>query len=633
MRPSVRGCTDSHPRFGAHTLYNTLLGSLPLFVSEAPGILLQRFLIIGIASLPLLIILISRWRTGRWIDIPHAYLNGAWQPVTQELPLEKHDVQKIEGATKPFTTTSIAFLLILALGSIYLFSRALPFTTWIPSITVTREQAEKIADAELKKRDITLTQNWRTLPSIVSPDNDNDLKEQYTFIWQKYGKEATKQLTGSYLAAPHWVVRYAQFGQNKETAAEEYQISVDGRGTVTRVKHVLPQNAPGERLTAEPARSTATAHRAAHFGIPSTALREVVAYSEELPQRRDWHFGFAQPLTFTHKDDADIARISISLAGKEIADARQSIELPEEWQRLKKREKALTDCFSIVHWLGWFLLLLTGALYALILFKRKQLHYKPFFIGAGLYAFFGLIALTLNSPQSIASFSTAKPFLLQLITFLALQSTKYLLESVIMGLFCAIIFSLYFTSAIPRCQQIGTGLFIGCIWTACLSAIQMYLYPSVPWFETYVYASASAPWFVLAHHYVTLYIRQTFYMLFLASVAQKSSWPGKLLSLAIAIFYFTPFHEVTINQWFVALLIMGSVMGVLYYAIIKADPRIAVWIPAVQVTVMLLKEIGVHGFIESLVGSIVAIACIWSLGYWLTRSLNSKKKELQKITD
>src|SRR5829696_2698761 len=68
------------PGIVLHIAFDVVWFALPLFVSRAPGILIDRTLVVVLALVPLWIVLWRRWQTGAWTELPPALLNGAWGP-------------------------------------------------------------------------------------------------------------------------------------------------------------------------------------------------------------------------------------------------------------------------------------------------------------------------------------------------------------------------------------------------------------------------------------------------------------------------------------------------------------------------------------------------------------------------
>src|SRR5918995_6940664 len=112
--------------------------------------------------------------------------------------------------------------------------------------------------------------------------------ETHEFVRTTAGHETYRQLLGTYLPGPRWRMRAARFEGDITARAEEWTVVVEGDGSVSRVRHTLPETAPGAALTEDQARTLAreTAHD--RFALDPAKLREVSTAPSKLPARTDW---------------------------------------------------------------------------------------------------------------------------------------------------------------------------------------------------------------------------------------------------------------------------------------------------------------------------------------------------------
>ncbi len=585
------------PVIVAHVIFDAVLFSLPLFVSDAPGMMLQRALVIIGCALPLLIVLISRLRTGRWLDMPAAFYNGAWQPVAATLPFEKPESNIIKGAREPFSKRDIASFMGLGALSLIAWGCWSSFNSMMPSLTITEVDAIQVASKTLQEKNITLDPSWQYMPSIFSPGENLDEAAQHLFAWQHHDKDSYKKILGTYLATPAWVVRIARFTGDLKERAEEFQIRVNNSGIV-RTTHILPQTAPGKKIDEQTARALALAFIAKTYHLSD--LHEVAAQSDALPNRIDWYFTFSQPAVLSENQESkNLARIAVVIAGDTVTDATRAIHIPEDWSRTQKKRKALTDCIATLRWFAWFMVIMLGALQGAILWRRGQLKIKRMLIGVGLYAACSLLIMVLNFPQTIATFSTAKPLVLQISSYFLLEGAKIIFESLIIGILAGVILSTKVISAISKYQKIIAGVAAGLFWSASMILIQAYVYPSYPWFPNLAGAGSYAPWLVFLWRFLVPFIKQTVYAEVLAYFASGSRNKA-ILALIISILLFTPYDAAAnLGQWLVAALIVGSMISTLYLFIVRAQPKTVPILTAVPFVLVLIKE----GIAHALPGS------------------------------
>ena len=218
------------PGIIAHTLYDIFLYSLPLFVAGSQGLWLSRCIIILFCAIPLLIVFASRLITKRWIEVPAAFLNGAWQPATEDTVLEQDRTTTVIGAAKPFTLRKL--LLILFVGCLSFISWALntSFTQLIPPLVTTKSEAQTISTHFLATKAPTFT-NYTLIPSTTFTD-DPQTAQQHRYVWQKFGKTYYKELLGTYLTPPLWKMRATRFSGDLQQRAEEYTLFINGRGKI-----------------------------------------------------------------------------------------------------------------------------------------------------------------------------------------------------------------------------------------------------------------------------------------------------------------------------------------------------------------------------------------------------------------
>ena len=136
----------------------------------------------------------------------------------------------------------------------------------------------------------------------------------------KPGATAYAKLIGNVLVPPHWEVRYARFEGDVAERAEEWRVTIDGRGEVRQIRHALPESRPGAHLARDDALALARKTVRERFGLDPSALKEVGAEEKQLPARVDWTFTFADPAAVVGADGE--ARIVVAVAGDEVVGVR-----------------------------------------------------------------------------------------------------------------------------------------------------------------------------------------------------------------------------------------------------------------------------------------------------------------------
>ena len=609
-----------------HVIFDAILFALPLFVSDAPGMLLQKVLVIAACALPLLFVLASRLRTGRWLEVPSALYNGAWRPVEADFKFEKSETNVIKGSPKPFSQKALACFMIIGLLSLTGCVFWDTFDYLAPSLTISRSQAVDGALQSLKDKNIDAS--WQIMPTVYSPLDDVQTAPQHVFIWQNYDQTTYKGLLGNYLAAPAWNVRIARFKGDLQHRAEEFQVLVNNSGIVRNV-HVLPQAAAGEKLDEKAARTQVLQFVKQKYGLE--ALHEVSAQSEVLPNRVDWHFAFSQPGILPETTERkDLARVGVTLAGDSVSNAAQSIHVPEEWTRLQKMRNSLVQCIATLRWFAWFIVLMLAAMQGALLWRRGQLRTKRMLIAMGIYALFSLIAMMLNFPQIIASFNTAQPFSLQLGSFSALTGAQIVIEALIIGILASSVVSTTVISGLPTYQKVIGGIVSGLAWAAAVRYIQAHVYPSSPTLPSFFGAAAYLPSVVCAWHFIGTFIKQTLYTQVLVYFAAGSRWKA-LCVLVVFLLLCTPYESTaSLGQWLIALLIIGATSSLVYYFIVRAEPKMVPILTAIPYILQLVDEATARAMPESPLASILAIVAIILLAFVMSRMGCKKDADLSK---
>ena len=171
------------PAIVLHFAFDVVWFALPLFVSEAPGVWVDQVLVVGLALIPLWVVLMARARAGRWRSVEASVLNRSWRRPERAVDEEVPSIP-IEAAKPVSGPSPLVRWLVLAGGLlgfiVWIF--ASKFSSDVPSLTVTRAQVESSARALLEKRGVKLESPWRLLSLVEVPFNEND-----RFVWREGG--------------------------------------------------------------------------------------------------------------------------------------------------------------------------------------------------------------------------------------------------------------------------------------------------------------------------------------------------------------------------------------------------------------------------------------------------------------
>jgi len=399
------------PAIVLHYAYDVVWMSLPLFVSSASGIWLNRTMVIILALVPLGVVLYARIKAGSWRELSGFLLNASWRPrgVSEEdqskdesEPLS--DLPAIVGGKdrRRYAWAAVGFAGLIAWLS---FTEFKPDA---PPVGVGRDSVERSALSELKSRGIALDGSWSSASTIVQPSGIDD-----SFVWREGGPSRYHQLMGEYLSPPLWRVRFMTFEGSISERAEEYRLFFNGTGELVRFTHVLPEKAEGAALEEPEARRLADSAVESMYGIDPESLGFVSSEPVKRDNRRDWIFVYSDSRNYDLESGE--ARIEASISGDEISDARRFVFVPEDWSRGERSRRMIRDIIKFGSYGILGVLLLAGVVWSIVFWSKRR-----YSAGAFLWSFLAFLSLNLLSMangwyQALSGFSTAQPYQNQLL--------------------------------------------------------------------------------------------------------------------------------------------------------------------------------------------------------------------------
>ncbi len=416
------------PAIVLHFSYDVVWFAMPLFVSTAPGIWLERCAVIVLTLVPAWIVLRGRWRGGRWAELSDRDRNTGWQPPrAQETAAEtlEQGPESMPGPTELPASRKrvIAIAGLLALG---LWVATADFGSDAPALGVRRDQAIGIAKHALSERNLDAS-GWRELATV-----QEGLDVADRFIWQSAGEDTYRTLLGSYLDSPRWKIRFARFdGDDVQERAEEFLVYVDTSTKAVRVRHQLPEVRSGQVLDQATARKIALATIREKGGLSADRLRKVSAEPVKLPNRQDWTFTFADPDPLLPEGET---RVSVEIAGEQVVDFYRGVHVPEDWLRTDRSHRTMRQIVQILSALVLVLIVIAGAVVAIVSWSRKQFSVPTFLAFAALVLCIQTFASWNSWQATAAAFSTAQPLGDQILTELGSAAVGALFLALLLGL-------------------------------------------------------------------------------------------------------------------------------------------------------------------------------------------------------
>ncbi|MYH49478.1 MAG: CPBP family intramembrane metalloprotease [Gammaproteobacteria bacterium] len=403
------------PTILSHFTYNLSLLSIPLFASSAPGILLDRVVVVAAGLAPLLIVVGARLKVGARAKAPEWAYNRAWKPPAAEEPDAEVESGAEAGAESPTPEVSSAARGFLARRKLVYALGVIGVSAWgagafsdaggAPRLTATRSEAIAVAVDTLERRGHAV-ESWTALAQVASGRGDAD---QYVF--DEAGAEVYESLLGTHLSGLRWIVRFVDFSADPEQRVEELHVHLDAAGEPLRLRHILPEARPGARLEEEDARVAALAAIQARYGMAPESMDEVGAVQTARPERTDWRFTFEDRAVLS--EFSGEARLTVLLAGDEIVDVTRFVNVPEEWELARRDGEALRNLLNLSAALVLVLGFAGACVLSVVTWARRGLDTR-LFVRAALLAAVALGLGQANSwPATEAIFSPAQPWGLQ----------------------------------------------------------------------------------------------------------------------------------------------------------------------------------------------------------------------------
>jgi hypothetical protein len=484
------------------------------------------------------------------------------------------------------------------------------FHSDVPAIVVSRSDAEQTARAALAAQGTQLDSSWTVLSRVSAQPSEED-----TFVWRRGGAKSYQVLLGSYLPPPHWVVRFARFQGDVAQRAEEYQVAIAGdSGRAYRIRHQLPEAAPGATLTEDQARGLALTTIERDFGVTEKDVSEISAEAKKLPARGDW--------SVEYKDNRDYGlpegepRLAVEIAGDRISDSSRYIHVPEEWERNERNRRNLPDIFGVAEMVMMIGIVVTGMIVAAIRWSRGQgFSTRALRWIGGAVLLVAFVGIANNWKTTTSTLLTAQPYAIQAGMALVVGVISAIVLAGAFGLasgFLAVEYSRVFGDT----NFISIGISLGFIiagFRALATALTPLLEPKWPDFSA---AGDSVPLIAAALNpftaFVTLLLIMSLLFLLIQYVTHRWKFhraTGVVLFLVMGLLLEARTIE-TISSWLAGGALLAAALLTVYVFVIRYDPRVVLPMVAALSALSLLRETVHRAYPSALLGGILAIVVI-----------------------
>ena len=609
-----------------HYAFDVVWFAMPLFVSTAPGVWVDQFMVVMLTLVPLWVVLGARLRHGKWGHLSDDDLNRTWQPAVAAAPAPVPAREKTQGAERKNQAEQrpvihrFAKRVVLAAGLVLFIAWAfdLDVHTDAPPFKVRRDEAIEVARRAVAARGIVLPDTWRVMTAIRG-----GVQSSHRFVWEKGGESAYQQLFGSYLVPPQWQIRFATFEGDVAERAEEYHIFLDSDGKLSRFRHQLPEARPGARLSEDEVRQRGVRLTQAQFGARRDGIEEISIKPSKQPHRTDWLVTFAERENYPL--DEGEARISVSLEGDEFADAYRWVHIPEEWQR-QEREKATR--FQIVLALCSFVVagcFMGGIAGGIIAWSRKQFDRGLFLSSFGLLSGVGLFGLFNSWPAEAFRFQTSQPLERTILTTVGVALVGILISAAAPALIIGFIHGTKSVcQSVARHERSLLGLALGAIFAGITALVRSWTAPSLPKWPDYDPKGAYLPLFQAAFSPLSHFVLAAALLLLLFFLAHRFSrgWTQRKALTVFGLFIFgLALGAFESHGDWVAWIAVGSTTGLLLVGSYLFLFRYALCLVPLAVgmfMVLATLEEGLHrAYTAALPGALLAaILIVWLSILW-----------------
>ncbi len=413
------------PGIVLHFAFDVVWFALPIFLSDAPGIWLQKVMVILMTFVPLWVVLWRRRQAGAWTTLAAADRNAAWTPPTAAEPEEVAPVIVDRGLSPLVTRAWLAIGAVSIAACIWAVARQ----DRGDMFAITRTEAATIARTAVAARGATLGPQWRVMPA---PDPGSGGPREFVSVTS--GDERRRQLVGKYLPDARWNVRIATYEGDVAERAEEWRVFVTRTGQVLRVEHTLPEARAGATLDESTARARAAALIKSEFGldVANGQAREVSARPARRKARTDWTFTYAD--TSLPPLAQGELRIDVELAGDELASVRRFVFVPEAWERGQRAAETRNFIVRIIVGVVFGGLLVSAAVGGVVAWSRRKYTPRLFFAAAGIMLVVTLASAINAWPATQAVMPTEIPLAIQILGAIGVGLVALVITSSLAGL-------------------------------------------------------------------------------------------------------------------------------------------------------------------------------------------------------
>lgn len=609
-----------------HFIYDVVWFALPIFISKAPEIWLDKILIIALCLLPLVVIF-YRWSKARkWHELDFSYYNAAWYPPHAVI---QHHISKHEEPveTVVFSHKKKIILSLVGFGGFMVWLLCTQFSADMLPLVDDRSTAIAYAQEVIGLSDTS----WTPLIGVETPSY-GDAEIQHIYVWRTLGKTLYNKLLASYLMPTVWKVRLVTFEGPVDERAQEYKLyfnTTHDKSALYRFEHVIPESKELESLSVDQIKQQAVAFIQEKYGLLPDDLKEISLIPTKQPHRIDW--------TITYSDiqqtiGSGQARIKVQINGNQLADSYRSVFVPEQWERDFKDEKSFIALISIASGLIFYLLLILASSIVITYAWQRGLFNIRFFILILCALFIKSCIQMINIlPTAAIAFNTTEPYSFQLWRMFGFWLIYAFFKAFMLGILAGFMYQAFFKSAQFKAlffNIIAYAAGIGAFLTGSLTLLKWLVPHTRPLWPEFTAAGAYIPALSEALTQWTFFIETAIYLLLIYTAIdyitdgwKKRHWFAIIFFILFSLIGIDLTEIASVWLWLFIGVSMGIILTCFYAYAIRFMRSGIVIMAAVKVTLHCIQQISFAAYSGAILGGLLAIVLIISSALYGAYSL------------
>lgn len=260
-----------------------------------------------------------------------------------------------------FIAVCLALLLGGLIVSVRYFHRAFPEASI--DFRLNRPQSQRVADDFLRNLNLSPPADYRHAARF---GYDGTAK---TYLEKELGVEKAQRYLGSTVRLWYWQHRWFKPGTK-----EEFRVFVSPEGDVVRLAHELAEDAPGESLAEDDARTAAERFLFDVMRADSANLIFLESQRIGRAARTDWSFTYrARGVEPARGSEY---RYSVSVLGDRVGEYSEYLHVPEVWKASFGRLRSYNETAGSVAGVGFLLTAIAMVAVLFIRIRRRDIRWR-----------------------------------------------------------------------------------------------------------------------------------------------------------------------------------------------------------------------------------------------------------------